>query len=155
MCHPGEINTGIIVIDFKYTSSLLLSSKRAFICVSMIVPFKKSPAKRSQDLIEFSTERREHIYAPATSNQWTIYISSTDWCGAKRKKTSKSTHSHSQRKTSREINTYTHTIHLLMLPHKTAWLFPGRHDKMARFIRHFLNASSADVLWRPDSCGFY
>ncbi len=50
------------------------------------------------------------------------------------RKTWKSRHSNSQRKTSREINT--HTIHLLMLPYKTAWLFPGHDNKTARFIRH-------------------
>lgn len=93
-------------------------------------------AKRYEDNIVFDTERRHTLQQQAINVQF-ISLPRTGVKQSPRsgeKKTWKSRHSNSQRKTSREINT--HTIHLLMLPYKTAWLFPGHDNKTARFIRH-------------------
>ncbi len=89
-------------------------------------------AKRYEDSIVFDTEGR-HIRSSNKQSMYNLYLFHRQvWSkalAAERKRCE-----NSQRKTSREINT--HTIHLLMLPYKTAWLFPGHDDKIARFIRH-------------------
>lgn len=75
-----------------------------------------APAKRYQDIIVFGTERWAYTLQQQAINGQFISLPQTGVAQKPRsKKTCKSRHSSSQRKTSREINTLTQSIFLCFL----------------------------------------